>query len=325
LVRVLRRSGLGRAAIDAAWPDWWSPEAEGSESAQAELRFSLARKLGLDPRSLLQDDVRFVWRDEAKFKQLSTETVDQRAALSSFGVSIARALVAGTPAIDFAPIGLESEELRFAILINRPYVELGDLVAFCWGVGIPVVHLRVFPLPSKRMCAMTVRIGERFAVILGKDVRYPAQAAYYLAHEIGHIALSHLADGSAVVDLQDPLVSSDDSDEEEVAADQYSLRVLTGHATPTVLGESQTYNAPALARATLSAANELRIEAGTLALCFGHSTGAWQRTMSAMNFIYGADRSALWTEINNTALQQLDWSRIPHDSSGFLRTVMGLG
>src|SRR5437588_12250307 len=66
LRQKLLHLGLTRQAVDAAWPAWWSEEAEASASARVELRFSVARKLGLDPRSLLEDpsQPRFVWHDE---------------------------------------------------------------------------------------------------------------------------------------------------------------------------------------------------------------------------------------------------------------------
>ncbi len=36
---------------------------------------------------------------------------------------------------------------------------------------------------------MAVRVGDRSSVLLGKDSSYPATIAFYLAHELGHIAL----------------------------------------------------------------------------------------------------------------------------------------
>src|SRR3546814_4976504 len=72
--RLIRRTGLSESAITAAWPDWWSEAAEASPAAQAELRFSLARKLGLDARSLLgEDQPRFIWNDSTRFKGRSEE------------------------------------------------------------------------------------------------------------------------------------------------------------------------------------------------------------------------------------------------------------
>ena len=92
----LKRVGLSDSAINAAWPDWWSDDADPSSSARLELRFSVARKLGLDARSVLDEEgvPRFIWKDEARFKHLSGETDLERAAISSFGRSIGALLTA---------------------------------------------------------------------------------------------------------------------------------------------------------------------------------------------------------------------------------------
>src|SRR3546814_1754744 len=72
--RLIRRTGLSESAITAAWPDWWSEAAEASPAAQAELRFSLARKLGLDARSLLgEDQPRFIWNDSTRSEEYTSE------------------------------------------------------------------------------------------------------------------------------------------------------------------------------------------------------------------------------------------------------------
>ncbi len=322
LRRELKKLGLSTPAIEVAWPGWWSDDAENSASARAELRFSLARKLGLDPRSLLEDEEpRFVWRDEGKFKRLSSESDVELAAISSFGASISRALVAATkagPSIE----GVDVQRLRESILANQPFVRLVDLLALCWGVGIPVIHLRVFPLPAKRMCAMAVRAGNRYAILLGKDSHYPAPIAYFLAHEIGHIAVGHLEKEIAVVDLQDPLEAEDDPDPEERAADRYALELLTGTPEPVVTTQTRRFTAKQLAQNLLDTADEVHIEPGTLALCFGHGTGDWAKAYAAMNAIYTTSQP-VWSEVNQIALKELDWTAIPDDFALFIRAVMG--
>lgn len=318
----LQKLGLSDSAVYAAWPSWWSEDAERSASALTELRFSLARKLGLDPRSLLEDEEpRFVWRDEAKFKQLSSESKRDRAAICSFGVSIGRELVAATkpgPSIE----GLDVRRLRESILASQPFVRFVDLLGLCWGIGIPVIHLRVFPLPAKRMCAMAVRIGDRFAILLGKDSEYPAPIAYFLAHELGHAALGHVEGNAAVVDLEDPLEAADDSDDEERAADRYALELLTGMPEPTVTTETKRFTANQLARNLLEIAGDVQIEPGTLALSFGHCTGDWEKAYAAMKAIYATKRP-VWAEVNRIALKELVWASMPDDFAYFVRAVMG--
>ena len=259
--------GLTDTAINAAWPTWWSDDADASSSARAELRFSLARKLGLDPRSLLEDDhePRFVWKEEARFKRLSGENDLEQSAIASFGVALGSLLIGAAPA---SYIGIEKRNapvLRSAILKNQPYVRLVDLLSLSWAVGIPIIHQRIFPLAQKRMSAMTVHTRHRTAILLGKDSQYPAHIAFYVAHELAHIALGHLEQRTALVDLDSEGLSCLDSDPEEAAADRFALELLTGESAPKVLPMARPVQSTALAKAALDASVRLKIEPGTLA------------------------------------------------------------
>ena len=165
LRKELKRAGLSDRAIEAAWPLWWSESASSSASATAELRFTLARRLGLSPQSLSGDRVEFVWKENSRFKHLTKEEESQRAALSSFGIAIGRILVRGVRPNSSLP-GVLPDQLREAVLSGREFVDLQGLLAICWGLGIPVVHLKVFPLTSKGMHAMVVKVADRFAILL---------------------------------------------------------------------------------------------------------------------------------------------------------------
>ena len=244
--------GFASSTIDAVWPRWWSAEADESASARAELRFGIARRLGLNPRTLLDDRDRpeFLWREEARFKHLTAADETERAGIESFGRSVAAAIASATgpPSADVR--GWSPAEIRDLLLRDeKPYVGLTDLLALCWGIGIPVVYLRVFPWPQKRMAAMTVRIENRSFILLGKDASYPAPIAFYVAHELGHIVLSHIAPDEALVDMDagDPVMPV--GDDEEAAADAFALELLTGWPEPKVLpAEPGTQSAGELAR-----------------------------------------------------------------------------
>ncbi len=321
LKKSLQKLGLSNTAIKVAWPEWWSDDAEVSASAKAELRFSLSRKLGLDPRSLLEDEEpRFVWRDEAKYKHLTTESDQERSAITSFGVSIAKAMTLGVEQ-SRSIHGVDPRGLRSSILKNAPWVRLVDLLGLSWGVGIPVIHLRVFPLSAKRMCAMTVKVGDCYAILLSKDAVYPAPVAFYLAHELGHIALDHINDWTAIVDLQDSLEATQNEDVEEIAADRYALELLTGLPEFKILTEASSYGSRQLADKILAISKDFQIEPGTMAMCFGHSTGEWAQVQGAMKFIY-TEEHAVWEQVNKVALKQLNWHSITDDLGSFLRSVM---
>ncbi len=324
----LRGLGLSRAAIRAAWPRWWSEAAEGSPSARAELKFTVARNLGLDARSLFDEleQPRFLWREEARFKRLMAEDAVERAGITSFGQAVGALVLAASqptrgPVIDGAAPG----DLRRSLLAGSSQpLGLADVLALSWASGIPVIHLRVFPWTHKRMAAMTVQIAGRHAVLLAKDASYPAPIAFYLGHELGHIALGQVPDGAAVVDLEDGHREQSGGDAEELAADEFALTLLTGRRKLRVESSS---GAPAsgseLARTAIQAGMDLRIDPGVIAEIYGYTTGDWSAVNVALRTIYRR-AAPVWDAINRTALRELDIEALPADSAGFLHAVMGL-
>ena len=324
--RRLRALGLSESAVTAAWPDWWSDDADASPSARLEARFSVARKLGLDARSVADDEgePRFIWREEGRFKHLTGESELERAAISSYGRSLAALLVAGTPTPQFLLPGLSASTLRDTILRSQEYVRLADLIGLAWAAGIPVVHLRLFPGDRKRMAAMAVNAGDGYAALIARDASYPAQIAFYLSHELGHIALGHIHKNQAIVDMESNELSLESEDEEEAAADRFALELLTGEPDFRLLPTPDSrYNAPGLAKAVSRASNRLRVEPGTLALCFGYATRRWAVVNSSMRFIY-AKASPVWEFVNHVAISQLQMDRLPSDSRSYLQAVLGL-
>ena len=319
----LQGLGISKEALEAVWPKWWSDEADGSVSAQAEMRFSVARRLGLTPKSVIgEDQPEFVWRHDAKFKGLSAYGGDEEAALTSFGIAFGRHLEKGVSRPSKQPEELSAaRDVRNAVLGRSPFVSLPDVCAVCWGFGIPVVHLRVFPLSAKNMVAMAIKTIEGFAILVGKDSRFPAPTAFHVAHELGHIAAGHLAGVSALVDLEVTIEKSE-KDKEEVEADEYALELLTGQRNPSLQFDTPPKNGLELANAVGKAASDRRIEPGTLALCYGYQTNDWKTAYAALNHIYSSKHD-VWRFLNLTASKQLDWSAYREDEASYIKAVMG--
>lgn len=322
LRKRLKEAGLSDPLIDAAWPTWWSDDAFSSPSAKAELRFAIARKVGLSPKSLFHDEVEFVWKDDARFKHLSSETDFQKAALTSFGISVCRILLRSLAPVEI-PGGIGALDLRASILGGRPFIDLQSLLATCWAIGIPVIHLRIFPLEAKRMHAMAVRVGRRHAILLGRDAQVPAPVIFTLAHEIGHILLGHIGSSSAIVDIGDPM-GPDQGDGEESEADRFALELLLGTSSPDIQTDRERFNSRELAETVLEQGPYLRIEPGTLALCLAHAQRRWQVASDAMRYIY-ADQKPVWQEVNRVAARQLDIESLNDDSADYLRKIMEVG
>lgn len=321
LIRELRQAGLTARAIDAAWPEWWSEEARTSTSAATELRFTLARRLGLSPSALLQDRPVFLWRDEARFKSLSA-TEAEREVITSFGMGIARLLISAAPAPDVEPIE-DPLRLRAELLQGAPAVGFDQVASAAWAFGIPVVYASILPTASKRMHAMSVQVDGRFAIVLGRQYTHRSHAAYAIAHELGHCLLGHLSTTSAIVEMDDPVEVGAVGDEEERAADRFALEVLTGSPEPQIQASDDDFNAIQLAYAALAASPEYGIDAGVLALCLGHRTGLWRQAFGALKRI-PPGRQNVGRIINALAWTQLRVEELSGDGHEYLANILGV-
>ena len=320
LASQLRTAGLSNNAIKAAWPAWWSDELASEPSGRAELRFALARRLGISPKSLSGERVEFIWTKNAKFKNGPRTDAAIERILVAFGRAFGRTMTSATPTGRNIN-GLSPLEIRRLILNDRPFVDLQGILTFYWAVGIPVVQLRVFPLPTQSMHAMALTVGSRPAVFLARNSNYPALTAFTLAHELGHIVLGHVAESSALIELKDP-VSTSTSDEQELAANRFALTLLTASEKPQIETDVRDFNAPTLAQTVLTASTQYEIEPGTLALLLAHESGAWERSMSALKFIY-TKPGPVWREINAIAKQEIDWDVLSHDEVDYALKVLG--
>ena len=322
LRKQLLQAGLAKGVIDAAWPEWWSDEGDASRSARTELRYELARRLGLSPRALLDEHVEFSRSKNARFKHLTAETADQQALLASFGSALGSLLVRATPVSAF-DLPRDPKVLREAILESNQFVSLESLLAVCWATGLPVIQLRVFPMTAKRMHAMVSASRSRFAIMIGFDAGYPARAAFTLAHELGHIALGHLDGEGAIIDL-DEVGRGTETDAQERAADEFALTLLAGSPRPEITSSLTRYNSTSLATAVVEQAPALGIEPATLVLCLAYQTGEWGKATSALRQIYGEPRP-IWTFLNALAERELEWDELGDEAGDYLRRVMGAG
>ncbi len=326
LRQQLHDLGLDDSAIAAVWPTWWTEEADTSASARADLAFTIARGFGLDPGSLMREaSPRFLWQAEARFKHQANENDLELAGITSFGRSVAAVLVSATPEGPTPPT-TSAAGLRDRILsAGRPYVDLGDLLALCWTIGVPVAYLRVFPWKRKRMAAMAVSVTTRRAILLAKDASYPPTIAFYVAHELGHLLLGHLTVDRMIIDLSDPDVGITPGDDaEEQQADAFALELLTGDPRPQIEVEGASPSATRLAHAAIASASERQIEPGVITQLFGYSTGNWQVATGALKALYG-EGHPVWVDVNRVARSWLDLERLPDESVRYLDAVLGVG
>lgn len=268
---------------------------------------------------MLNEDPVFVFRNAAKYKSLTAEIGQDEAVLTSFGLSVGRLLTAASVGGEL-PI-IDPAQLRATILGTWQFVTLESLLNVCWAFGVPVAYLRVFPLDAKRMHAMSVRVGDRFAILLGRDTTYPAALAFTLAHELGHVALGHFGDQSAVVDYGDPASDVVGVDDEEDAATRFALLLLTGDGQFEVEADRDNFNAAQLADAAIRASETTRIEPSMLALALGHATGRWTQAFAAMKLM-GTAEPLLIDRVNAICRSQLNWGALGSDDADYLARLI---
>jgi hypothetical protein len=148
--------------------------------------------------------------------------------------------------------------------------------------------------------------------------------AFYIAHELGHIALDQVHAGDAIVDLETNELARADYDLEEHAADSFAIELLTGNPNLTVLPTGKGRGSLSLANAALRASSELQIEPGMLALCFGYSTGNWRVAKGAMRHIY-SQPNPVWRRINQIASGEVRLPELPDDFQSYLSLLLGQG
>ena len=200
-------------------------------------------------------------------------------------------------------------------------VNLSSILALSWAFGIPVIQPRVLPTANKGMHAMAVRIGERFAIIVGQSYSFRSRLAYVLAHELGHCLLGHLSGAAALVEMAEPIAGAPASgDEEEGAADRFALALLTGSTSPVVEASITEYTATQLAHSASARAKDSEIEPGVLALCLAHATGRWAQTSGALKILEG--RIDLASLLNDLAIRQFNFDAISHDSALYLSKIL---
>jgi hypothetical protein len=259
-----------------------------------------------------------------KFKHLALSEAQQRAA-NGFGGGLARLLLAATPE-GAHELPSSALELRHVLLAgtNEPWVGFGQLLSLCAAFGIPVAHLTAFPAGVKGMAAMTASVGARSAIFTARKPIHPAQVAFYVAHELGHIALGHVRDGQSIVEALtlDPEETDDGvpPDDEEIAADRFAFELLTGQPVLHVQGPSDRGTARELVEKATSAGRALRIDPGLIILCFGRESNRWAVAGAALKMLPDHD-VAVTAQINRALRTQLDPEMLSSEDRAYIDAV----
>lgn len=325
LYRRLQEFGLTKKYIKSTiLPDWWDDETAANPVGYAEGMMLLSRNLGLNLRSLADETATIVPEAEGtcKFKKVgSTEDADLGLA-RAMATRVSHLAVEATTGTVLA-LPKDGAQVRREILgLGNPWVNLANLTDYCWAAGVPVIHLWALPKKVKRPDGLAAVIGGRPVIVLCRKAKSPARLLFILAHELGHIALGHVGNGTILVDQSvkirryNDAVSLEGRDKEELAADSFALAALTGGSDIRVQYIGAWPNAAQLATEARELGEAKRIDPGHVLMNFAYSSGNYPLAGAALRYVESkTDASSI---IRDRMVAKLDWSRLHEDSSDFL-------
>lgn len=255
-------------------PLWWSDELARTPSARSEIEIYLARTLGLEISSLRDAGapLAFTAAPRTRFKRHANSCDEKlklaRALGSRLGILAATA-TEQTPVVAtdnrHALSTLSAQSIRAMILeTGTQWIGLKELLEFCHSRGVPVVHATL-PDGFKRYDGMALCPHGRPVILSFNGRHSPSWQAFIVAHELGHHVLGHIGVNGEIFD--DKLQRNDD-DEEESAANQFAIELLTG-------AEHFDYqgcwpDAPALSREVEAFGESFNVHPGVLLLNLCH-------------------------------------------------------
>jgi hypothetical protein len=321
LLKRIGKAGFTVPFVRRQMPDWWSVETEAEPGALTDLKIMLARRLGLDLRSVLGDGpITLALPDAVKFKRtvrVAEETPPEP--FLAYCTAISRAVAAAMPPSSGFPAADPAVE-RAAILSDAKvkWVSLNALLRRCWAeLGVAVVQVAEVPTNGKGFDAAAFRIDGRVVVLLVKRASHQAWASFWLAHELGHLALGHVAEGEAIFDESD----QPDADSEESVADGYGLALLGGAGLVDVLPVGEA-NAASLAHTALAVGTSRSIDPGHLVLRYARSSGEWEIAQAALARL--APDEDVAGVVNEIAARFLNFDAIGEDSQAALAAALAL-
>jgi hypothetical protein len=261
----LKTIGFEPDKIFALMPAWCL-EVIDQPSGLHEVRGLAAKYLGLEvgPDGKLRKRL----MSHASFK---SKPGTQAAALDPLRALIAALAseIASVTRNPYTGSDLNATSLRSRLLENPGLQWLGlrELLAVCWGNGVPVVYLPHLPISKSNIDGIVTMSEGRPVIIITKDAE-PAWLLYVLAHEMGHIFLRHLeSEGGSIFDEN---VSVDanyeitsEVDKQEFETNRYTSYLLRGSIE---FSMSIPKKAPEFARTAEHIGRNLRIDPGHIIL-----------------------------------------------------------
>lgn len=288
---ALSALGIKRAQLHTLLPDWWQESLASTQDGAWEFILLVARILSLDASALARGEVKRVGAvTSLAYKHSKQADSSQLTGSTLIAASLAQAVVAAidrpfrAPSRD--PLALHAQVKE----VGGGTADFDSLLAFCWESGIAVIPLPHLPVGMKKMDGAALMIGRRPVIIISRRNDSKSWLSFILGHELGHIALGHLAPDSSIIDValqrESTYAAESSSDPQEAQADAFSLAVLGGgNAERAHADWSSRESAVNLAVAAREKATALGIAPGHLILRYAFRTKRWPEAATALRFL----------------------------------------
>jgi hypothetical protein len=299
-------------------PDWWEDSLAEVASNRAIAEMAISRMLGFPIARLRDPQTPLTLPAAASVRLKRNRGVEAADVMPS--ILLAERVAHGTmqalrPLPPF-PGKVGPVEVRRAILAEHRQVDLKALLQFAWSRGIAVLPLTELP-KGKKFSGMALFCGTTPVVVLSHGSDSPPWLAFHLAHELAHIFLGHVADGSDA--LADSNIDKLDQDGDEKAADEFACTVLTGEPLVEIKAIYGLTAAKLVERARAFAAKH-QMDPGTVALVYGRNADRMAVAQAALN-IMGLQEGARDTIVSALRRHLVDVDDLPETTQRFLSLV----
>jgi Zn-dependent peptidase ImmA (M78 family) len=317
-MRRLSRAGFKKDFVRSAiLPDWWDDNMAQDNDLLPELEIRVARFLGLPLSTLRAPGVRMACPEYPNARLRRVREIDRNrltpAIHSALRIAsaVVRCMRGSTNAPQIPPA--DGCAWRRQIIPGREAVTLDDILDNLWERCIPVVPLDVLPDPNFQGLACIVE--GRPVILLGHKHDEPGRVAYFIAHEVGHIAAGDCSAGQPVLDEVEEVHDEDDM---ERAADRFAAHVLVGGGSiPEVDGSDFRQ----IARSAAEIERSTGIDAGAIIFEWARRTDDYLKATLAVKALYrgaGARR-----KLREHFDQNVDLNVATESDRALLRCVYG--
>lgn len=315
LLSKLDSVGIHPNFAKRALPAWWDDEIASDPAGLQQAQLYFARAFNIEIQSLAASaEVARFRVTERKFKLNRNVPENSVVVSANYVTGIARLALCGSAFEQVVPFA-DPLRLRSTILQRHTCVNLEALLEWCVSAGIPVLHVE--NLPGKKMSGIVVREEGKYAIVLCKK-GHPSLLLFYLAHEIGHIAMGHLSSDGIVADDKIGGTETDaDADEKEMEADGYAIRLLNGKIERYTAGRKMA--AESLCAGAVSTGEKNQVDPGHIIAnyCYGHKLYGLQN--KALGMLDGPSQGG--PVINAAFFKSIDESLFSDDQLDLLKAA----